>query len=141
MRYRHGNVDPRTGMFKSYPNGDMDRTKMQQTLLKAIVDQKVNASMILKIPAIFNEISKEIKTNFKFSDVVKYSKYLAGFDSSKIITVNLDGTFENDPNLGAVLIVDLNDVRELVQTEFGYDADRITLGDPSKESSYNWDKD
>ncbi len=141
MRYRHGNPDPRTGIFKSYPNGDMDRTKMQQTLLKAIIDQKLNASLILKIPAIFNEISKEIKTNFKFSDVVKYSKYLAGFDSSKIKTIALDGTFENDPTLGDVLIVDLNDVRELVQTEFGYDAERITLGDPTKESSYNWDRE
>lgn len=140
MRYRHGNVDPKTGVFKSYPNGDIDRTAMQQKLLKAIVDQKVNASLILKIPSIFNEISGEIKTNLKFIDVVKYSKYLAGFSSENITTVTLDGGFESDPNIGDVFIVDLDDVRTLVQTEFGYDADRITLGDPSKESSYNWDK-
>lgn len=140
MRYRHGNVDPKTGVFKSYPNGDIDRTAMQQKLLKAIVDQKVNASLILKIPSIFNEISSEIKTNLKFIDVVKYSKYLAGFGSENITTVTLDGQFETDPDIGDVFVVDLHDVRELVQTEFGYDADRITLGDPSKESSYNWDE-
>ncbi len=140
MRYRHGNVDPKTGVFKSYPNGDIDRTAMQQKLLKAIVDQKVNASVILKIPSIFNEISSEIKTNLKFIDVVKYSKYLAGFSSDNITTVTLDGQFESDPDIGDVFVVDLHDVRELVQTEFGYEADRITLGDPSKESSYNWDK-
>lgn len=140
MRYRHGNVDPKTGTFKSYPNGDIQRTEMQQKLLKAIVDQKFNASLILKIPSIFNEISKEIKTNLTFADVVKYSKYLAGFSASNIKSVAMEGTFENDKSLGDVYIVDLKQVRELVQTEFGYDADHITLDDPSKAESYNWEK-
>lgn len=53
MRYRHGNVDPSTGVFKGYVNGDSDRVEMQQKFLKAVVDQKVNASLILKIPSIF----------------------------------------------------------------------------------------
>lgn len=140
MRYRHGNVDPKTGTFKSYPNGDIQRTEMQQKLLKAIVEQKLNASLILKIPSIFNEISKEIKTNFTFSDIVKYSKYLTGFSSSNIKSVAMEGEFETDKSLGDVYIVDLKKIRELVQTEFGYEADHITLGDPSKEESYNWEK-
>ena len=53
MRYRHGNVNPSTGVFKGYVNGDSDRVEMQQKFLKAVVDQKVNASLILKIPSIF----------------------------------------------------------------------------------------
>lgn len=43
MRYRHGNVNPSTGVFKGYVNGDSDRVEMQQKFLKAVVDQKVNA--------------------------------------------------------------------------------------------------
>lgn len=140
MRYRHGNVDPKTGTFKSYPKGDIQRTEMQQALLKAIVDQKLNASLILKIPSIFNDISKEIKTNLTFSDIVKYSKYLSGFSASKIQSIALEGEFETDKTLGDVYIVDLKQVRQLVNDEFGYSAEHITLDDPSKEESYNWEK-
>ncbi|MDO5398887.1 MAG: LCP family protein [bacterium] len=140
MRYRHGNVDPKTNTFKSYPRGDIQRTEMQQELLKAIIDQKLNASLILKIPSIFNDISKEIKTNFTFSDIVKYSKYLSGFSASKIKSVALEGEFETDKSLGDVYIVNLKQVRQLVNDEFGYSADHITLDDPSKEESYNWEK-
>ena len=71
MRYRHGNVNPSTGVFKGYVNGDSDRVEMQQKFLKAVVDQKVNASLILKIPSIFKDISSEIKTNFTVSEVIK----------------------------------------------------------------------
>ena len=140
MRYRHGNVDPKTGTFKSYPRGDIQRTEMQQQLLKEIINQKLNASLILKIPSIFNDISKEIKTNFTFSDIVKYSKYLSGFSASNIKSVALEGEFESDKTLGDVFIVNLKQVRQLVNDEFGYSADHITLGDPTKEESYNWEK-
>lgn len=139
MRYRHGNKDPQTRLFKSYPNGDADRTKMQQELLKAIVDQKLNPSTILKIPAIFNDISDKIKTNFTVSDVLKYSKYLDGFTSGNIKSITMDGEFEHERDLGDVFIVDLYDVRKLVKEEFGYSADKITLGNPKDPDSYDWE--
>lgn len=139
MRYRHGNKDPDTGLFKSYPNGDADRTKMQQELLKAIADQKMSASLILKIPSIFSDISENIKTNLTLSDILKYSKYLSGFSSTNIKSVTIDGEYETEKGIGDVFIVDLKDIRKLVQDEFGYPADRITLGDPDDPKSYNWE--
>ena len=39
-----------------------------------------------------------------------------------------------------MFIVNLKQVRQLVNDEFGYSADHITLGDPTKEESYNWEK-
>jgi len=140
MRYRHGNPDPKTGVFKSYPNGDIGRTEMQQKLLKAIVDQKLNATLILKIPSIFNDIASEIKTNLSFTDIVKYSKYLMGFSTSNIHSVSLDGEFEVDKTLGDVYIVNLYDVRKLINEEFGYKADHIALDNPKDPESYNWEK-
>ncbi len=142
MRYRHGNAEdgtynPATGRkeFKSYPNGDKDRIEMQQKLLKAIVDQKVNASMILKIPAIFQAVSSEIKTNFTVKDVVKYSKYLTNFSSSNIESYQLPGEFGEDKENGSVWIVDLAKTKELVRTVFGYDADNITTDNPENPKS------
>ena len=93
MRYRHGNVNPSTGVFKGYVNGDSDRVEMQQKFLKAVVDQKVNASLILKIPSIFKDISSEIKTNFTVSEVIKYSKFIRIHCLVNIVQIQRTATF------------------------------------------------
>lgn len=138
MRYRHGNINPNTGTFKGYTNGDKDRVEMQQKFIKAVIDQKLNASLILKIPSIFKTISSEIKTNFTVSDIIKYSKYLTGFSSDKIHSYELPGEFDTammDGYEADVWEVDLDAVRELVQTVFGYPADNITIGNPADPDS------
>ena len=130
MRYRHGNVDPSTGVFKGYVNGDSDRVEMQQKFLKAVVDQKVNASLILKIPSIFKDISSEIKTNFTVSEVIKYSKYLADFSSVNIHSYSLPGEYSSDSANGDVWIPNMDELRTMVQDVFGYPADNITTDNP-----------
>ena len=122
MRYRHGNVDPSTGVFKGY--------EMQQKFLKAVVDQKVNASLILKIPSIFKDISSEIKTNFTVSEVIKYSKYLADFSSVNIHSYSLPGEYSSDSANGDVWIPNMDEIRTMVQDVFGYPADNITTDNP-----------
>lgn len=130
MRYRHGNVDPSTGVFKGYVNGDSDRVEMQQKFLKAVVDQKVNASLILKIPSIFKDISSEIRTNFTVSEVIKYSKYLADFSSVNIHSYSLPGEYSSDSANGDVWIPNMDEIRTMVQDVFGYPADNITTDNP-----------
>lgn len=130
MRYRHGNVNPSTGVFKGYVNGDSDRVEMQQKFLKAVVDQKVNASLILKIPSIFKDISSEIKTNFTVSEVIKYSKYLSDFSSVNIHSYSLPGEYSSDSANGDVWIPNMDEIRTMVQDVFGYPADNITTDNP-----------
>ena len=130
MRYRHGNVNPSTGVFKGYVNGDSDRVEMQQKFLKAVVDQKVNASLILKIPSIFKDISSEIKTNFTVSEVIKYSKYLADLSSVNIHSYSLPGEYSSDSANGDVWIPNMDEIRTMVQDVFGYPADNITTDNP-----------
>lgn len=135
MRYRHGNTDPVTHKFKGYVNGDTDRVEMQQKFIKAVVDQKVNAGLILKIPAIFKEISNEIKTNLTISDVIKYSKFITDFSSDSIHSYSLPGEYSYDSSNGDVWIPDMDAIREMVQTVFGYDASNITTGNPNDADS------
>ena len=130
MRYRHGNVNPSTGVFKGYVNGDSDRVEMQQKFLKAVVDQKVFASLILKIPSIFKDISSEIKTNFTVSEVIKYSKYLADLSSVNIHSYSLPGEYSSDSANGDVWIPNMDEIRTMVQDVFGYPADNITTDNP-----------
>lgn len=134
MRYRHGNVNPDTGTFKGYTNGDTDRVEMQQKFLKAVVDQKVNSSLVMKIPAIFKEVSSEIKTNFTVSDIITYSKFITDFTSASINSYQLPGEYGHDGN-GDVWIPDMDATREMIETVFGYDASGITTGNPDDEES------
>lgn len=137
LRYRKNNYG------KGYLNGDRDRIALQQEFLKSFVDQKLNASLILKIPAIWKDITSEIKTNVDISDVIKYSKYLSGFSSTNISTFQLPGADARDSVNGAVWIPNLEQVRELINTEFGYPADNITVEAPNRgigieSSSYEY---
>ncbi|MDD6484654.1 MAG: LCP family protein [Clostridiales bacterium] len=135
LRYRKNNYN------QGYVNGDHDRIALQQEFIKAFVDQKVNAGLILKIPAIFQDILSEIQTNVTLGDVIKYSKYLADFKSTNINTFSLPGTDARDTVNGAVWVPNLIEIREMVQAYFGYDAENITVEKPqsalkSGEDSY-----
>ncbi|HIT85742.1 MAG TPA: LCP family protein [Candidatus Ornithomonoglobus intestinigallinarum] len=125
LRYRKNNYG------QSYLNGDRDRIALLQDFLKAFVDQKMNASLILKIPAIFKDVMPEIETNVGVSDVIKYSKYLTGFSSSNMTSFQLPGTDANDSVNGSVWVPNLEEIRTLVSTEFGYDAANITVEAPN----------
>lgn len=142
MRFRHGNWDydmnDGKGGFRGYIDGDGGRMELQQQFIKAVVDQKVNASLVLKIPSIFKAISDEIKTNLTAKDVVKYSKYAAKLTSTNIISHELPGQFDTYFMDGAnqdVWEVDLDATRELVRAVFGYMADDITIENPNGPSN------
>ncbi len=129
MRYRHGNVDE-NGYFKGYENGDSDRVEMQHEFLKALVDQKVNASLILKLPAIFKDVSSEIQTNLTARDVVKYAKYLTGFTSAGIHAYSLPGEYGDDDANGSIWKINIAETQKLIEEVFGYDASGITVNNP-----------
>lgn len=133
LRYRKGNVDPETGIYKSYPNGDSDRIKVQQDFLKTLVDQKLNLSLIKKIPSIFSDIKSEMDTNFTVKDVLKYSKYLMNFTSAGINTVTVPGDGVNESANGAVYIPNMKQLQQTVQQMFGADGSNMWYAQPGVE--------
>lgn len=124
LRYRKGNRV--NGVRKMYANGDIGRIEVQQQFLQALVDQKLNASLILKIPALFKQLSDSIKTNFTVKDVIKYSKYLTDFSSENLKTFSLPGSPSTIDKV-SYFVCDLEETRTLIETEFGYDASKITI--------------
>ena len=135
LRYRHGNPDE-NGNFKGYVNGDEDRTKVQQEFIKAVVDQKLNAGLIKKIPELYQEIRSEILTNITFTDILKYAGNLSGVSSMSMHSYSLPGWFSYDGNPasganGDVWIVDIPATRDMVLNVFGYDNQNITINDPN----------
>lgn len=132
LRYRKGNPDPVTGIRKSYPNGDTDRIKIQQDFLKALVDQKLNISLIQKIPSIFTDVKNEIKTNLSVKDVLKYSKYLTDFTSAGIRSETVPGDSTNDSSNGDVFIPDMKKLQALVQDMFDVSGENMSYAKPDE---------
>jgi len=131
LRYRQNNKG------QGYPDGDIGRIRLQQEFIRTLVDQKLNVSIVLKLPAIFKDISETVKTNLSVSDVVKYSKYLTGISSLDINTVTLPGVGVHDKAAGqSMLAPNMNDLRILIQQNFGYDAMDITVEDPERQMAY-----
>lgn len=132
LRYRKGNPDPVTGIRKGYPNGDADRIKIQQDFLKALVDQKLNISLIQKIPSIFTDVKSEIKTNLSVKDVLKYSKYLTDFTSAGIRSETVPGDSTNDSSNGDVFVPDMKKLQTLVQDMFDVSGENMSYANPDE---------
>ena len=139
LRYRKGNL--RNGVRRGYAQGDIERIEMQQRFLRELVDQKLNATLILKLPAIFKQLSGSIKTNLTVRDVIKYSKYLTDFSAENLKTFSLPGVSQTIGG-GSYWICNIDETRTLIQTEFGYSAENITTEKtPGKKPTYEDEHD
>ena len=117
LRYRKGNLI--NGKRRSYPDGDIGRIAVQQKFVREVIDQKLNASLILKIPALFKQISSSVKTNFTVKDIINYSKYLDDFSSTNLSSHALPGVPQTT-NKVSYWICDTAKMQELITTAFGY---------------------
>ena len=122
LRYRKSNYGVGSG-------SDTDRVKRQQEFIKAVLDQKLNIALLTKLPSIYSQLSKEIKTNISMGDITKYIRYLNKIKSENIESFSLPG--ENKTIAGASYFVcDLTETKALISEKFGIDAkisDKITL--------------
>lgn len=122
LRYRKSKYGVGSG-------SDTDRIKRQQDFIKAVLEQKLNVSLLPKIPGIYSQLSKEIKTNISMGDVTKYIRYLSKISSENLQSFSLPG--ENKIIGGASYFVcDLAATKTLVAEEFGIESevsDEITL--------------
>ena len=118
VRYRKSNKNTTDG-------SDISRVSRQQEFVKAIVDQKVNAKLIIKLPSIFTKMKGDIKTNFNASDVIKFSKYLKGLKSEAIHSQTLPGETKLISR-GWYFVCDLDETEEMIEKNFGYEVEGLT---------------
>ncbi len=118
LRYRKSNSGSGDG-------SDTSRVERQQDFIKAMIDQKVNLSLVAKLPSIYSKMKKNIKTNFSAGDVLKYAKYLNGLTSEKIETFSLPGESKRTGS-GWYYVCDLDKTAELIINSFDYGAENLT---------------
>lgn len=118
LRYRKSNNGTNDG-------SDLSRIARQQDFVKAVIDQKVNIGLLMKMPEIFGQMRKELKTNVSVGDVAKYVRYLTDLKGENIKTFQLPG---EDQYIGGgwYHVLDEDAAKELISQVFGYDASDIT---------------
>ena len=139
LRYRQGNKI--NGVRRTYPDGDLGRIKVQQEFIKALVEQKLNVSLVKEIPSIFKAVSKDLKTNLTIENVMSYCQGLDEIKSEDIQIYSLPGEFGDESYDAAYWICDLEKTRELIEEEFGYDASKITIDKEYTPDSYSGNDD
>lgn len=113
--------------FRRYPMGDIDRVKAQQAFVKAVAEQKLNASIITKLPELFKTLQKNLITNITASDVSRYMMNIKDLTSESIHMHALPG-YSNGTDYGSSYwIADMTALKTLIETTFGYDASKITI--------------
>lgn len=110
-----------------YRKGDSDfaRIERQQNVIKAVVEQKLNLSLILKLPKLFSQMKKDISTNISVSDVSKYAQYLGELSTEKIAAYQLPGESQHI-SAGWYFICDIEATKTLISQTLGFDASNIT---------------
>lgn len=63
--------------FRRYAEGDVQRTRVQKDFIKALLEQKLQSSNILKLPDLFKTLSQYVDTNATISDAIGKSGSLA----------------------------------------------------------------
>lgn len=103
--------------FRQYPNGDVDRIKVQQDFLKEIIAQKLKAEYIVKIPSVYEVIESNSSTDMTPAEMLSTGKQLLAVsgDNFKSMTVPGEGQY-----VGSVsyYLHDQAALEDLVETEF-----------------------
>lgn len=83
--------------FRHYPNGDVDRIKVQQTFLKAFAEKVMSPQMITKIPQFISIMLGYVKTDVSLTEIGTYYPFLQSFNTNYLSfnTIPGEGRYEN----------------------------------------------
>ena len=101
--------------FRGYPQADLKRVEVQQDLLKALLQQKLNSGYITKLPGIYNAIKDDVKCNMTLPDMLVYGKSMLKLNSSTdIYTCTMPTLSAHD----AHLFQDRKETDKVIETYF-----------------------
>lgn len=87
--------------FRTLPNADIGRTQRQQRLMTALIERISQPSVMLKIPVLLPELSKNVATNLSVKDLIYLSQMGYLLDTNNTYTQTLPGTDYIDRYSGA----------------------------------------
>ncbi|MDF2593960.1 MAG: cell envelope-related transcriptional attenuator [Clostridia bacterium] len=83
--------------FRHYPQGDVDRIKVQQVFLKAFAEKVMSPQMLTKIPQFIPIIFGYLKTDVSLTQIGVYYPFLQSFNTNYLTfnTIPGEGRYEN----------------------------------------------
>ncbi len=121
MQHLDGDKAEQLVRFRHYPNGDIDRVKVQQDVLKELIKQKVNLASLTKVKSIYNIVLKNVDTDMTLTDALGVAKNILDASSGEegIETFTVPGNFKTIDGL-SYWEASLPLLDELVAENFGY---------------------
>ena len=132
-----GNSFINLARLRGYPGGDVDRTAMQQRLLKALFDA-VKGIKLSKIPGVIKIAYESINTNIDMKTAVSFVLAAMDIDTSNITTVTMPGMFGNYYGI-SYWIINQSARVPLIQQLYGITAS-YQEQDPTLIIEYQWDE-
>lgn len=112
VRFRHNN-----DMTVGYAMGDLDRTKVQQTFIKAFISTALSPSNITKYPELINIALEHTDTNVTVREALKYATDASKIDTENIISLTAPGNAQYIDNL-SYFILDEEEAQEIIKNQF-----------------------
>ena len=78
--------------FRSYPEGDIARMRVQSDFIQATIDELFSLVNVFKINDLVEDVSKFIDTNFTVNELITYAPYIFSTEREKIMTHQLAGS-------------------------------------------------
>lgn len=103
--------------FRRYPNGDIDRIAVQQDFIRSIIDQKLSAKYVAKIPEVYTIIADHSSTNMRAVDMLNAGKQLLAVkpENFKSFTVPGEGRMVGEVSY---FVHYSGELKTLIETEF-----------------------
>lgn len=103
--------------FRQYPNGDIDRIKVQQNFIKELIGQKLNVRYVEKIPEVYKIIKYNSNTDMNSYEMLETGNLLLEMGNSNIksFIVPGSGQYVNDVSY---YIHDSRKLNDLIEDEF-----------------------
>ena len=104
--------------FRSgYQNADIGRISAQQEFLKALMEQKLNAGIIAKLPSLYSTLNKDFDSDIKLQDAVKIAKTAFGFKTAELNAYTLP-SYPKYINGASYVIINEEETKKLIDSVF-----------------------
>lgn len=121
--------------FRRYPMGDIDRMAAQQAFVKAVAEQKLNASIIGKLPELYKALQKNLITNISLGDITKYLPNIKDLTAENVIMHSVPGESNGTDYGASYWIPNMSELAYLIENTFGYDPSQITVHSSADKNS------
>ncbi len=124
VRFRHGNWDPKTRTYPTYPaeygDNDLGRMRTQREFIMQVIKQTAKVENIFKIGEILDVAKNNLITNIDFDVAKDYIPYIVEFDTANILTATLPGTVPDlsQTNNVSIFVYNKKETKTLVQELF-----------------------